>query len=48
VRLGTPAMTTRGFGFKEFDYVCELFDEGVRITKEVMDNTNFGTLREFK
>ena len=31
VRLGTPAMTTRGFGEKEFIFVAELFDEGIKL-----------------
>ena len=26
VRIGTPAMTTRGFDKKEFDVVADLFD----------------------
>ena len=29
VRIGTPAMTTRGFGKKEFDKVADFFDEGI-------------------
>ena len=29
IRVGTPAMTTRGFDEKEFDKVADLLDEGV-------------------
>ena len=48
VRLGTPAMTTRGFGPKEFDYTVKLFDEGIQLASRIDKETNFKTLREFK
>ncbi|HEY6932477.1 MAG TPA: glycine hydroxymethyltransferase [Marmoricola sp.] len=38
VRLGTPALTTRGFGHDEFDKVAELI-------VEVLDNTTPGTTK---
>ena len=31
VRLGTPAMTTRGFDEADFDVTCDFFDRGVQI-----------------
>ena len=38
IRLGTPALTTRGFGHDEFDRVAELI-------VEVLDNTEPGTTK---
>ncbi|EDK46978.1 serine hydroxymethyltransferase, mitochondrial precursor [Lodderomyces elongisporus NRRL YB-4239] len=35
LRVGTPAMTTRGFGFDEFTKVAELMDEAVAIAIEL-------------
>ena len=36
IRLGTPALTTRGFGAAEFDKVADLVDQ-------VLSNTSAGT-----
>ena len=33
VRMGAPALTTRGFTEKDFETVVELFDEAVQITQ---------------
>jgi glycine hydroxymethyltransferase len=38
IRLGTPALTTRGFGHAEFDRVAELI-------VEVLSNTEAGTTK---
>ena len=38
VRLGTPALTTRGFGHDEFDHVAELI-------VHVLQNTQAGTTK---
>ena len=32
IRIGTPALTTRGFLEEDFEYVAELIDRGVKIT----------------
>ncbi|CAI5760459.1 unnamed protein product [Candida verbasci] len=35
LRVGTPAMTTRGFGFEEFEKVAEYFDNAVELSIEL-------------
>ena len=35
IRIGTPAMTSRGFGEKDFERVAEYIDQAIKITKEV-------------
>ncbi|RSL54508.1 Serine hydroxymethyltransferase, cytosolic [Fusarium duplospermum] len=35
IRIGTPAMTSRGFGEKEFERVAKYIDESIKICKEV-------------
>ena len=35
LRVGTPAMTTRGFGPEEFDKVAEFIDQAVNIAIEL-------------
>jgi glycine hydroxymethyltransferase len=35
LRVGTPAMTTRGFGPAEFEKVAEYIDRAVKITSEI-------------
>lgn len=34
IRIGTPAMTSRGFGEKEFERVAKYIDEAIKICKE--------------
>ncbi|KAK7092739.1 serine hydroxymethyltransferase, mitochondrial-like [Littorina saxatilis] len=46
LRLGTPALTTRGFKEADFETVVELLDKGVKIAQNVMKQTK--TLKEFK
>ncbi|KAK7408287.1 Serine hydroxymethyltransferase, cytosolic [Neonectria punicea] len=35
IRIGTPAMTSRGFGEKEFERVAKYIDDSIKICKEV-------------
>ncbi|KAK9422266.1 putative Serine hydroxymethyltransferase-like protein [Seiridium cardinale] len=35
IRIGTPAMTSRGFSAKDFDRVAEYIDQSIKICKEV-------------
>jgi glycine hydroxymethyltransferase len=37
LRIGTPAMTSRGFGEKDFERVAQYIDESIRISREVQD-----------
>ena len=47
IRLGTPAMTTRGFGEKEFEKTAEYIDRAVEITKQIKNKTG-KKLSDFK
>ncbi|XP_005098438.1 serine hydroxymethyltransferase, mitochondrial [Aplysia californica] len=46
LRLGAPALTTRGFKESDFEQVVALLDKGVQLTLEAQKTTK--TLREFK
>lgn len=46
LRLGAPALTSRGFKETEFERVVEMLDKGVGIALEVQKETK--TLKEFK
>ena len=35
VRIGTPALTTRGLMESDFEYVAELLDRGIQLTSEI-------------
>ena len=35
IRIGTPAMTSRGFGEKDFERVAKYIDESIKICKDV-------------
>merc|ERR1712176_440088 len=35
IRLGTPALTSRGLGAADFDQVAAFIDRGVKITQEI-------------
>jgi glycine hydroxymethyltransferase len=35
LRIGTPAMTSRGFGTKDFERVADFIDQSIKICKEV-------------
>lgn len=36
IRIGTPALTTRGLSASDFVFVAELIDEAIRISKEIV------------
>lgn len=48
VRLGSPAMTTRGFTQKEFMKVVDFFDEGIQIAQKISKINKLATLQQFK
>lgn len=39
IRVGTPALTTRGFKEQDFERVAEFIDRAVRIAKDIKDKT---------
>ena len=41
VRMGTPALTSRGYDEKDFVQVAEYFDEAVKIASSIKDSTFF-------
>lgn len=47
VRIGAPAMTTRGFGEKEFVAIADFIHEGVQITLEAKKSAPGTKLQEF-
>jgi glycine hydroxymethyltransferase len=47
LRLGTPAMTTRGLIEKDFERIVELLDKGVELTKVYKKNSG-PKLADFK
>lgn len=47
IRIGSPAMTTRGFGEKEFIAVADFIHEGVRITLEAKKSVSGTKLQDF-
>ncbi|XP_060075574.1 serine hydroxymethyltransferase, mitochondrial-like [Ylistrum balloti] len=46
LRIGTPAMTSRGMKEADFEKVVDLLDRGVQIAKEAQKNTK--TIKDFK
>ncbi|KFH41845.1 Serine hydroxymethyltransferase-like protein [Hapsidospora chrysogenum ATCC 11550] len=50
IRIGTPAMTSRGFGEKDFEKVASYIDEAVKICKEVQASLpkEANRLKDFK
>lgn len=48
IRLGTPALTSRGFLESDFEEVATFIDRGVKITKEVMSEVEGRKLVDFK
>jgi len=48
IRIGTPALTTRGFKEADFVKVADLIHKGVEIAKEVKMATSEGRLKDFK
>ncbi|KAK4354800.1 hypothetical protein RND71_026994 [Anisodus tanguticus] len=47
IRIGSPAMTTRGFSEKEFVAVADLINEGVQITLEAKNLVSGSKLQDF-
>ncbi|KAK6539599.1 glycine hydroxymethyltransferase shm1 [Orbilia ellipsospora] len=47
LRLGSPAMTTRGFNEGDFERVAEIVDRAVVIAKEVEESTGKTKIKEF-
>lgn len=47
IRIGTPAMTTRGFTEKDFILTAELIHEGVQITKEAKGSAPGPKVQDF-
>eukprot|EP00953_Heterococcus_sp_UTEX-ZZ885_P008960 5314-Heterococcus_DN1.PRE.2 len=46
IRMGAPALTTRGFTEDDFEKVAEFFDRGVGIADAIKGKT--GKLKDFK
>jgi len=47
IRIGSPAMTTRGFGEKEFALIADLIHEGVQISLEAKSLVSGTKLQDF-
>lgn len=47
VRVGTPAMTTRGFTERDFDRVAGLLDRVIKISLEIQDKASSKSLKDF-
>ena len=47
VRIGTPALTTRGFKEADFERVADMIDRGVKLAAAVKAATAGGKLKEF-
>jgi glycine hydroxymethyltransferase len=47
IRLGTPALTTRGFKEKEIDQVVEFIDRALKIAIQAKDETTGRLLKDF-
>eukprot|EP00262_Sarcandra_glabra_P004880 TRINITY_DN16110_c0_g1_i1.p1 TRINITY_DN16110_c0_g1~~TRINITY_DN16110_c0_g1_i1.p1 ORF type:complete len:531 (-),score=89.10 TRINITY_DN16110_c0_g1_i1:349-1941(-) len=47
IRIGTPALTTRGFEEKDFISVADLIHEGVQIAIEAKDSSSRTKLKDF-
>ncbi|PVU97115.1 hypothetical protein BB561_000750 [Smittium simulii] len=48
IRVGTPAMTTRGFTEKDFNQVAEFMDRAAVITRDLQDKIVAQNFRSFK
>jgi glycine hydroxymethyltransferase len=48
IRLGSPAMTTRGFVEKDFEHVAQLIHRGVGIAQDVSRDANAKTMKAFR
>lgn len=49
VRIGTPALTSRGLKEKDFEQIAEFLDRGIKITKKINEDPNLSkNLKKFK
>ncbi|CAG8772957.1 30437_t:CDS:2, partial [Racocetra persica] len=48
LRVGTPAMTTRGFKESDFEQVAEFIHQGVQITNDICKKVSGTKLKDFK
>jgi len=48
IRIGSPAMTTRGMTEEDFVRVADLIDKGVNIAIDIKKKTEGGKLKDFK
>ena len=48
IRMGTPAMSTRGLGKKDFEQVAAFVDEAVKITTNIKKQVQGTKLKDFK
>jgi glycine hydroxymethyltransferase len=47
VRIGTPALTSRGFTVKDFEQVAEFLHRGLQIALDIQKTTNAKNVAEF-
>ena len=47
MRMGTPALTTRGFNEQDFVRVAQLFDESVKIAVDIKGDLKSRKLKDF-
>lgn len=48
IRMGTPALTTRGFGANDFEKVADMLDQGIKIAMQVNEKAGVtSTLKAF-
>ncbi|KAG5064012.1 hypothetical protein JHK85_005195 [Glycine max] len=47
IRMGTPALTSRGFVEEDFEKVAEYFDAAVKLALQIKENTNGTKLKDF-
>ena len=48
LRIGTPAMTSRGFKEAEFTRVVDIIDKAVKIAQEIASSTKSTKFADFK
>eukprot|EP01138_Halocafeteria_seosinensis_P010783 gb/GECG01011013.1/.p1 GENE.gb/GECG01011013.1/~~gb/GECG01011013.1/.p1 ORF type:complete len:521 (+),score=71.46 gb/GECG01011013.1/:1-1563(+) len=48
IRMGTPALTTRGLQEAEFEQVAHYFDEAVKLAKEIKSSLESKKVKDFK
>jgi glycine hydroxymethyltransferase len=48
IRIGTPAMTSRGFKSDDFTFVAEMLDEVQKLAKKICDASEIKTQAEFR